>query len=100
MLAPQALQQRGIQVQRHPDLAVAAVGPLGDDELLVGCALARRGRQAPTVGDQKVVHVVSDAHIVDAADEILQALEDHALQCANVVPPAAVGSTPRRFRIS
>jgi hypothetical protein len=95
ILARQALQQRRVQIQRHDDF-IAPRDRLGHEQLLVCRAAARRMRQAPAVGDQEVVHVVRDAHVVDAADEILQPRQQHG-QCVKAVPPARVGSTPRRF---
>ena len=72
-----------------------------------GCATMRSssearprtdGRQAPAIGDEEIVDVVSDAHVVYAADQLLQLRQDHGIsgRAARRRPP--VGSTPRRLQ--
>ncbi|MFO1426272.1 MAG: hypothetical protein U1F11_04735 [Steroidobacteraceae bacterium] len=69
-----AHQQRLVEEQRDAELRVAAL----DEQLLV--ALARMlGQEAPVAGDE-VAHVVLDAHVVDAGEQLLQSACEHCAQ--------------------
>jgi len=78
ILTRQPRKQCRVEVQRQRHL-IAAIDRLGDDQLLFGGAATRRRRQPPPVGDQEIVNVVSDAHVVNAADQTLQPRQQHAL---------------------
>ncbi len=89
----QPLQQGGIQIQRDADLTARRRVRFCDQELLIGAVRGRRRRQLATVGDQEVVDVVSDPHIVDVPDQVLELLEDHAVSARW---PSAPGSDAPR----
>src|SRR4029077_16566852 len=76
ILAPQALEERRVEVQRHDDF-VAPLGGLGHEQLLVRYAGACGMRQRCAVGDQEGGDVVSDVYVVDAPEQMLQTREEH-----------------------
>jgi len=71
--ALQTLEEFWIKIQRHAD----GIALLDDDELLFARGVGRGLRQAAALGDEKIVHVVRDGHVVDAANEILNPPENH-----------------------